>query len=311
MYSATSHARRPALTRSPMQRLRKWLGGSFSPYFFIAPFLLLFGAFSAYPLLYALYLSFTSWHGYDNPQYIGLSNYLFLLTDNTFWQSILNTAVLWLLIVPVQIFIATVLAVLLSLPQLRLRGFFRTALLSSYVVPAVAIVQVWLIFFDKDFGTINTFLALFHIPAIGWLTTGGWAKVTTALLVLWRNGGFAVLVMLAALQDIPVEYYEAAAIDGAGAVRQFFHLTLPLLRRTIGFLMIISTLYVVQMFVEPKLLTGGGGPFNSTMTAGYFLYGYITNADFGTGAANTFLLIILLVTLSLLMLRFMRAGDEV
>jgi ABC-type sugar transport system permease subunit len=309
MSSAPFRLRQPAFTNAPMQRLRRWLGGSFSPYFFIAPFLLFFCAFSAYPLLYALYLSFTSWHGYDSPRYIGLSNYLFLLTNNTFWQSILNTVVLWLLIVPVQILIAAVLAVLLSLPQLRLRGFFRTALLSSYVVPAVAIIQVWLIFFDKDFGTINAFLSLLHIPAIGWLTTAVWAKVTTALLVLWRNGGFAVLVMLAALQDIPVEYYEAAAIDGAGPVRQFIHLTLPLLRRTVGFLMIISTLYVVQMFVEPKLLTNGGGPFNSTMTAGYFLYGYITNADFGTGAANTFLLIILLVVLSLLMLRFMRAGE--
>ncbi|GHO45787.1 carbohydrate ABC transporter permease [Ktedonospora formicarum] len=305
---ASSHTSPPMLT--PVGRLRRWLGGNFSPYLFIAPFFVLFFAFGLYPLLYALNLSFTYWHGDGDPRYIGLANYTFLLTDSTFWQSILNSVMIWFLVVPVQMILAVLLAVILSSPRLRLRGFFRTVLLSSYVVPLVAIAQVWLILFDQDFGAINTLLQFAHLPTIGWLTTSVWAKPTVALLVLWRNSGFAMLVMLAAIQNIPVEYYEASAIDGASRFRQFIHITLPLLRRTISFFMIISTLGIIQMFAEPKVLTNGG-PYNSTMTAGFFLTTYINNADYGTGAANSFVLIILLVVLSLIMLRFMRPGDEV
>ncbi len=295
---------------SALQRMRRWLGGNFSPYFFIAPFFLVFIAFGLYPLLYALRLSFTHWHGDGDPRFIGLANYTFLLTDSTFWQSITNSAVLWLLVVPVQIVIAVVLAVLLSRTTLRFRGFFRTTLLSTYVVPLIAIAQVWLVLFDQDFGAVNSLLHLFHLPMIGWLTTSTWAKSTLALLVLWRGSGFAMLAMLAAIQNIPLEYYEASAIDGAGAFTQFRYITLPLLRRTISFFVVIATLGVIQMFAEPKVLTNGG-PYNSTMTAGFFLSTYINNSDFGTGAANTFLLIILLVALSLLMLRLLRARDEV
>ncbi|QBD75110.1 sugar ABC transporter permease [Ktedonosporobacter rubrisoli] len=309
MYVSTSSSLSPMQPSSPFRRLRRWLGGSFSPYIFIAPFFILFFAFGLYPLLYALGLSFTYWHGDEAPRFIGLSNYAYLVTSNLFWQSLANSAILWVLTVPVQIIVAVITAALLSRSTLRLRGFFRTALLSSYVVPLVAIAQVWLVLFDQDFGAINTLLHILHLPSIGWLTTSEWAKPTLALLVLWRGSGFSMLVMLAAIQSIPTEFYEAAAIDGASVFRQFLHITLPLLRRTIAFLVVISTLGVVQMFLEPKVLTNGG-PYNSTMTAGFFLTTYINNADYGTGAANTFLLIILLVILSLVMLRFLRAGTE-
>ncbi|GCE08854.1 carbohydrate ABC transporter permease [Dictyobacter aurantiacus] len=299
----------PMPSRSPLERLRRWLGGSFSPYLFIAPFVIFFCAFSLFPFFYSLFLSFTHWHGDADPRFIGLDNYTFLLTDSSFWQSLGNSAVLWFLIVPVRVLVAVVIAALLSLPGLRLRGFFRTSMLLSYVVPLVAIAQVWLVLFDQDFGAVNTLLHIVHLPSIGWLTTSEWAKPTLALLVLWGGSAFAVLTMLAAIQAIPAEYYEAASIDGAGAVRQFFALTLPLLRRTVGFLVVFSTLGVVQMFAEPKVLTNGG-PYNSTTTAGYLLNSYIANSDFGTGAANSFLLTILLVLLSLFMLRFLRAGEE-
>jgi ABC-type sugar transport system permease subunit len=292
-----------------MKRFRRWLGGSFSPYFFVAPFFIFLIAFFLYPFLYSFVLSFTHWHGDANPRFIGLSNYTFLLTDSTFWQSLANSALLWVLIVPLRVLIAIAIAALLSLPKLRLRGLFRTIMLFPYVVPLVALVQVWLVLFDQNFGAINTILQTLHLPMIGWLTTSAWAKPTLATLVLWSGSAFAVLVMLAAIQAVPGEYYEAAAIDGANAIRQFFSITLPLLRRTIAFLVVFSTLGVIQMFLEPKLLTNGG-PYNSTTTAGFLLNSYITNSDFGTGAANSLLLTILLVVLSLFMVRFLQSGDE-
>jgi ABC-type sugar transport system permease subunit len=124
------------------QRLCYWLGGSYAPYIFIAPFFLLFAGFGLYPLLYAFNLSFTYWHGGDSWHYIGLGNYAFLLTDSMFWQSLSNSAFLWVAIVPVQTIFAVLMAALLSRPVLRLRWLFRTALLTPYVVPLVAVAEI-------------------------------------------------------------------------------------------------------------------------------------------------------------------------
>lgn len=290
-------------------RLRKWLGGSYAPYLYIAPFFILFAAFGLFPLLYALYLSFTRWHGAGEPLWIGLNNYTFLLKDEFFWQSIGNSLYMWVVIVPLQTIFAVLVASLLSRSRLRFRWFYRTVYLTPYLVPLIAIAQVWLILFDQDFGAINTILRLLNVPPIGWLTTSTWAKPTLAMLVFWKASGFAILVMLAAIQNIPQEVYEAAALDGASGIQQFWRITLPLMRRAITFYMVISTLGVIQMFAEPYMLTEGG-PYNSTTTAGYALLRYIKHLDLGTGAANSFLLMILVMTIALVMLRMLRVREE-
>lgn len=292
----------------PLDRLRLWLGGSYAPYLYIAPFFIVFLAFGFYPLAYAFQLSFTSWRGAGIPEFIGLENYTFLLQNDFFWNSIFNSAVLWVLIVPVQTLMAIFIASMLSRP-LWFRSFFRVTFLIPYLVPLVAIAQVWLILFDSDFGAINTLLEAIGIEPIGWLTTGAWAKPTMALLVFWKNSGFAILIMLAAIQNIPLDVYEAAALDGANGFQKFFRITVPLLRRSISFYVIIATLGVLQMYAEPYVLTEGG-PYNSTMTAGYALYRYTQNLDLGTGAANSFLLMIIVVILSAIMLKMMSGNDE-
>jgi ABC-type sugar transport system permease subunit len=294
---------------SPIARLRRWSGGSFAPYLFILPFFLLFFAFGFFPLLYALRLSFTNWRGVGIPHFIGFSNYTFLLNDPGFWESIWNSVYLWLIIVPAQTIFAVLVAYILSLPSLRLRGFFRTTYLISYLVPLVAIAQVWKVLFDYEFGAVNYAIQTLGLPAIGWLTTTTWAKPTLALLVFWKSSGFAILIMLAAIQGIPNELYEAAALDGANILQQFLSITIPLMRRAISFYAVIATLAVVQMFAEPYVLTQGG-PYTSTTTAGYMLYRYMKNLDLGTGAANSFLLTILVMALSLLMLRSLRVREE-
>jgi ABC-type sugar transport system permease subunit len=308
MHSVGSAVRLSSPSTTRAGRLRKWLGGSYFPYVFVAPFFILFAGFGLYPLLYALRLSFTYWHGSGTPRFIGLSNYTFLLTDGLFWQSLANSAILWLLIVPVQTIFAVLAAVALSGQALRFRWFFRTAFLTPFVVPLVAVAQIWLIFFDQSSGPVDTVLQAVHLPAVGWLTDATWAKPTIALLVLWKSSGFAILIMLAALQAISQEIYEAAAIDGATARVQFWRITLPLLRRTISFYVIVSTLGVIQMFAEPYVLTQGG-PYNSTTTAGYRLLSYINNADFGTGAANSFLLMIVVIAIAMFMLRVLRTEE--
>lgn len=298
-----------SLPRWSLTGLRKWVGGSFAPYLFIAPFFVLFLAFGLFPLIYALGLSFTDWRGVGIPRFIGVGNYAFLLTDQAFWESLGNSLYLWLLIVPAQTLFAVLVASLLSRPLLRFRWFFRTAYLISYLVPLVAIAQVWKVLFDQDFGAANFALQALGLPAIGWLTTTTWAKPTLALLVFWKSSGFAILIMLAAIQGIPREIYEAAALDGATGRQQFWLITLPLMRRAVAFYAVIATLAVVQMFAEPYVLTQGG-PYSSTMTAGYALNQYMKYLDLGTGAANSFLLTLLVMALSLLMLRLLRAREE-
>jgi ABC-type sugar transport system permease subunit len=297
---------------APVVRLRRWLGGNYSPYLFIAPFFLVFAAFGMYPLLYALRLSFTYWHGAGSPRFIGLSNYTFLLTDNDFWNSLETSAVLWLLIVPIQTVFAILVAAMLSSAILRFRWFFRTALLTPFVVPLIAVAQIWLILFDPDVGPINTLLQNIGLPAVGWLNDPMWSRVTIALLVFWKSSGFAILIMLAAIQSISPEIYEAADLDGAGAFAQFWRITVPLLRNSISFFLIISTLGVIQLFAEPYVLFNHtGGPDNSGITGGYNLFFYINSADFGTGAANSFLLLIVLVVISLVLLRVLRTQENV
>ncbi|HTL41667.1 MAG TPA: sugar ABC transporter permease [Pseudolysinimonas sp.] len=279
-----------------------------APYVFVLPFVLVFAAFSIYPMLFTLRLSFTNWHGTGSAQWVGFGNYVYLLTNDRFWASLGNSAVLWLLIIPVQLVIAVLAAVLLNDAKLRLRGFYRTAFIVPFVTPIVAIAQIWVVLFDTGYGAINGLLNLVGLPDVGWLTTSEWSKPTLALLFIWKTTGFIIIILLSGLQSIDGAVYEAAAIDGAGRARRLWSITLPLIRRTMMFAIVLQTLAVFQMFVEPYVVTRGG-PYNSTTTAGLYLYNHITRADLGTGAANSFLLVILVMALSLLFVRLLRAKD--
>ncbi|MCV2395642.1 sugar ABC transporter permease [Actinotalea sp. M2MS4P-6] len=275
---------------------------------FVAPFLLLFVAFGVYPMLFALRLSFTNWHGGADAQWIGLDNYVYLLQNPLFWQSLGNSAVLWLLVVPAQLALGLVTAVALDNAKMRGRGFFRVALLIPYVTPVVAMAQVWIIAFDRDYGVVNAALGVLGLPDIGWLTTTTWAKPTIALLFFWKTTGFVIIIMLSGLQSIPHELYEAAALDGAGRTRQLVQMTVPLMARTVMFIVVVQTLGIFQMFAEPFVVTEGG-PYSSTTTAGLYLYKHIQVSDLGTGAANSFLLVVILVAMSVATVRLVRPRD--
>ncbi|MGN6502123.1 MAG: carbohydrate ABC transporter permease, partial [Pseudolysinimonas sp.] len=292
-------------------RVRPGPGGwrrRLAPYVFVLPFVLVFAAFSIYPMLFTLRLSFTNWHGTGSAQWVGLGNYVYLLTNDRFWASLGNSAVLWLLSIPAQLVFAVLAAVLLNDAKLRLRGFYRTAFIVPFVTPIVAIAQIWVVLFDTGYGAINGLLNLVGLPDVGWLTTSEWSKPTLALLFIWKTTGFIIIILLSGLQSIDGAVYEAAAIDGASRARRLWSITLPLIRRTMMFAIVLQTLAVFQMFVEPYVVTRGG-PYNSTTTAGLYLYNHITRADLGTGAANSFLLVILVMALSLLFVRLLRAKD--
>lgn len=294
---------------SPRRHLsRAKLRRRLAPYVFVAPFVAIFLAFSVYPLIFTARLSFTNWRGTGAAEWVGWDNYTYLLTSPGFWNSLGNSAVLWLLIVPVQLVLGVIVAVLLNSAKLRLRGMYRVAFIVPFVTPLVAVAQIWVVLFDQQYGAVNTILGFVGLPEIGWLTTSAWSKPTLALLFLWKTTGFIVIILLSGLQSIDTTVYEAADLDGASRRRQLWSITVPLLRRTIMFAVVLQTLAVFQMFAEPFVVTQGG-PYTSTTTAGYYLYNHITRADLGTGAANSFLLVILVMVLSLAFVRLLRAKD--
>lgn len=279
-----------------------------APYIFVLPFIAIFAAFSIYPMIFTLRLSFTNWRGTGVAEWVGWDNYLYLLGNPAFWSSLGNSAILWLLVIPAQLVIALIAAVLLDNAKLRMRGFYRTAFIVPFVTPLVAIAQIWVVVFDTNYGAVNGVLNIVGLPDIGWLTTSEWAKPTLALLFMWKTTGFIIIILLSGLQSIDSTVYEAASLDGASRVRQLWSITVPLIRRTIMFAVVLQTLAVFQMFAEPYVVTQGG-PYNSTTTAGYFLYNHITRGDLGTGAANSFLLVIIVMALSLVFVRLLRAKD--
>jgi multiple sugar transport system permease protein/lactose/L-arabinose transport system permease protein len=279
-----------------------------APYVFVLPFVALFLAFSVYPLVYTFRLSFTNWRGVGAAEWVGWDNYTYLLTSPQFWASLGNSAVLWLLIVPIQLVVGILAAVLLNSVLVRGRGMYRVAYIVPFVTPLVAVAQIWIVLYDQNYGAVNAVLGSVGIPPVGWLTTSEWAKPTLALLFLWKTTGFIVIILLSGLQSIDNSLYEAAALDGASRGRQLWSITVPLLRRTIMFAVVLQTLAVFQMFAEPFVVTQGG-PYGSTTTAGYYLYNHITRADLGTGAANSFLLVVLVMALSLVFVRLLRAKD--
>lgn len=277
-------------------------------YLFIAPFFVVFAAFGAYPLVYALELSFSDWHGAGQLHWIGWANYTYLLSSHDFWASVGVSVVLWLLIVPAQTIGSIALATMLSRSRLRFIPLLRTTVLLPYVTPLAAMAQAFILIFDQNFGVVNAILTHLGLPAVGWLTTTTWAKLTIALFVLWKSTGFALVIMLAAVQGIPDEVFEAAAIDGAGVTATFLRITVPLMRPAIAFFVVVSTLGVSQLFLEPYVITRGG-PYNSTTTSGLYLFQHIGNSDLGTGAANSFILVIGVLLLSLGAIRLLRSRD--
>ena len=279
-----------------------------APYLFVAPFVISFAVFYFWPMAHAIYLSFTNWRGAGTPKWLGLGNYTYLLQNPDFWGALGNSTLLWLMIIPAQLVIGLALAVVLSNARLRLKAFYRTAFIAPFITPLVAMAQVWIVLFDRDFGLVNGILAGLGLSPVGWLTDTTWAKPTLALLVLWKTTGFVIIIFLAGLQNIPADIYEAAELDGASPLQRFFTITMPLMARTIAFFMVIQTMMVFQMFAEPFVVTKGG-PFGSTRTVGYYLYSFITNSDLGTGAAVSILLVAVVLGMSLMSVRLLNGRE--
>jgi multiple sugar transport system permease protein len=280
------------------------LSPQWTPYVLLSPFVILFLVFGLFPLAFSLYLAFQTWEptsGLGAMQFVGLENFVFSLQDEWFWKSLKNTA--WLAVasgVP-QHLVAIPLAVFIHTSFKRLRNGVVGAYFLPYITSTVAIAIMFSSLFSTDYGVVNTVLGqLFGVEAVDWLGAPQNIKPAIAMIVFWRYVGFNVVLYLAALQTIPKDLYEAATMDGAGRLQQFFHITLPSLKPMIFFGVTLSVIGGLQLFEEPFILTGGrGGSDQSGMTTAIYLYRMAFDFnDFGAASAMSWLLFIVVVLLT-------------
>ena len=271
---------------------------------------MLFAVFSLYPILFSSWLSFHEWNGVPKREiYVGLENFSYALRDNLFWESMLNVLIIFGLHLPLMLFLALVLAVILNQNFLRFQGLWRALIFLPHLTSMVAAGFTFRLILEKESGFANAFLGLLGLPAVPWLDNVWWARVSVSLLLLWAWTGYQMVIFLSALQTIPPELNEAAMVDGANKVQVFWFITVPLLKPVIIFCFTVSLIGTFGLFTEPVILTGGG-PIHSTTTPTMEIFGNaFTNLKYGYAAALSYLYFIIVVIATVVQLRFTNRGE--
>ncbi|AEB43700.1 MULTISPECIES: carbohydrate ABC transporter permease [Micromonospora] len=277
----------------------------YSPYLYIAPFFLIFGVFGFYPMLRTAWMSLHDWDMIGENSFIGFDNYTRLISDEYFWNALVNTFGIFALSTIPQLLLALFLANLLNRTLLRAKTFFRMAIFIPNVVSVAAVAIVFGMLYQRDFGLFNWLLSFAGVEAIDW-NGEKWSSWTAlATMVNWRWTGYNTLILLAGMQAIPKDLYEAAAIDGAGQWRQFWQITLPMLKPTFIFVVILSTIGGMQLFTEPLLFANGniiGGDQRQFQTLAMYMYemGIVNLNTAGYGAAVAWAIFMIIVLVSLI-----------
>jgi multiple sugar transport system permease protein len=278
---------------------------------FVAPALLVIGVFFFLPVVAALAVSFTDFDIYalanlGNLRVVGLQNYARLLQTPLFWQAFGNTLYFVVVGVPLSVSTSLGLALLLHSRLVRFRGLFRTALFAPVVTTLVAVAVIWRYLFNTQYGLINYALGGLGLARIDWLGDPTWAMPAIIVFAVWKNFGYNMLILLAGLQAIPEELYEAARIDGASYWQRFRHVTLPMLGPVLAMVNVLTVAGYFQLFAEPYVMTQGG-PLQSTMSVLYFMYeeGFKW-WNLGSASAVAFMLFVFILALTALQLRLVR-----
>jgi len=313
-----SGRRETTAARPSLSRLLSRADQKVSPYVYIAPFFAVFAVFGVFPILYTAFVSLHRWDIIGTNEWIGLDNYRLLLSDPRFWISLRNTFSIWVLSTIPQLLLALGLAHVLHQRILRGKAVFRMALLVPNVTSIVAVAIIFESIFGFHYGIANFVVESVGLDRINWQAGTLSSHVAIATMVLWRWTGYNALIYLAGLQSISPELHEAAAIDGASRFQQLRYITIPLLRPTIIFTVIVSTIGGLQIFAEPLLfaqgaanITGGAARQFSTLTL--FMYEQAFRSfKLGYAAAIAWFLFLLIVACSLvnyLLTRRIRSAD--
>ena len=265
---------------------------------FLAPNIIGFLVFTVGPVLYAVYLSLTEWNMVRSPVFTGLENFIKLFRDPRFYQALKNTMVYTVGTVHVLIVLSLLLAVLVN-SKVKGISIFRTMIFIPVVASTVGSAMLWQWLLANDIGIVAYLLKIFGIKAPQFLTSSKWAMFSVILYTIWKQLGYNMVILLGGLQAIDITYYDAARVDGAGAVRRFFNITIPMLTPTLFFTVIMGVINSLQVFDQTHVLTKGG-PNYATTTLVYYVYvEAFTNMKMGYACAASIILflIILLITL--------------
>jgi multiple sugar transport system permease protein len=292
-------------------RLRMPAEANTAAWFFLAPALLLIGVFFFLPVAASLVLSVTDFDIYGiaapaNTRFVGLQNYARLLHTPDFWNALRNTFYFAFVGGPLTIAVSLGAALLLNSKLVRFKGFFRTIYFTPFVTTLVAVAIVWRYLYHTRYGLFNYGLSRLGIAPIDWLGDPHWAMPAIILMAVWKSFGYNMLIFIAGLQSVPEELYDAAEIDGAGAFRRFFSITLPMLAPTLVFISVITMIGYFQLFAEPYVMTQGG-PLRSTTSVVLLMY----EEGFrwwrmGYAAAIAFVLFVVILIATLLQFRLQR-----
>lgn len=272
--SAGRAAPRPDTAAPSPRKRRRLLGAQPLGLLFAAPYLIFVVVVFAYPIVFAVWMSFQDYFfaapgaQVDRP-FVGFANYVAVITDPDVWQSFGNVGIFLLINVPLTVILSIVLATALD-RVVHAKTFFRVSYYVPYVSASVAVVAVWLFLFSSG-GLVNNILGPLA-PNPSWLVNSALAMPTIALFVTWKGLGFYILLYLAALQNVPKELYESVSMDGGGRFRQFFSVTVPGVRPATFLVLLLATITGANLFTEPYLLTGGGGPNGASTSPVLLIY---------------------------------------
>lgn len=278
---------------------------------FLGPALAAIALFFFLPVLAALVMSFTDFDIYSlgdirHARFVGFRNYVQLFEDPLFWKALSNTLYFLLVGGPLSVAVSLGAALLLHARLVRFKPLFRFIYFAPVVTTLVAIAVVWRYVYHPRFGLLNALLDAAGIGAIDWLGDPAWAMPALILMAVWKNFGYNMIIFIAGLQNIPASLYEAASIDGAGPVQQFFRITLPMLAPTTLFVSIITMIGYFQFFAEPYVMTQGG-PLNSTLSIVLLMYQQgFRWWNMGYSAALAFILFAMILIVSVIQTRMQR-----
>lgn len=293
--SATVDRSRRSTRRRGAMKLRTTVQG----WSFILPNFIGFGVLTLVPVIMLFYYSLTEWNAFGKATFVGLENFQRLLGDSSFWTALYNTGYYSIFHIPLTLAAALGLALLLN-TGIRGRGFFRTAAFFPYITSIVAIAVVWNQIFSPEYGPINQFLRFLGVADLpGWTASAQWSMPAVIIVGVWREMGYYMLLLLAGLQTIPAQLYEAAKVDGASAWQRFVNITIPGLRPTLFFVTVMLTIGSLKVF-DLILVMTGGGPGNSTLVLSQFIYrkGFEEN-QFGYASSSAVVLFFICIAITL------------
>jgi len=237
----------------------------------VSPYVIYFLFISAFPIFFSLVLVFMRWNMLSPMKFVGLQNFVTLFQDPLFWKALANTMIFLVIHIPLQIVLALIISALLNNPTLFGKSFFRSAFFLPVVISGVVVTILWKQLYSTETGLLNNLLISLGLGKVHWLTNTKIAMPAIAIMATWKNLGLYVVILLAGLQNIPRTLYEAASIDGANKISQFFHITLPMVNPILIMVIVLSTIGGFSLFIEPYIMTGGG-PLDSTLSVNLYIY---------------------------------------